>query len=266
MRFRQARSTRGLLIVNADDVGYDAHHTDATLECLTARRLTSATAMVYMEDSDRASALLKDADLGIGLHLNLSEAFTDPKTPGPIRARQGKLLSRFHEDGPRRLRRWLYDPLIQAEVERSIADQFQRFQELYGRPPTHMDGHQHVHVSPNVFLARAIPTGTAFRNSLNRYPVRRSAVGIARTVRQRAISARFRSTGHLFDINDVDPRRLAPGQADPWLRLADSATVEVMAHPGFPHEFDCLMSPEWGEALAGRVLGSFVELDASYRS
>jgi predicted glycoside hydrolase/deacetylase ChbG (UPF0249 family) len=249
------------LIVNADDLGYNAHHTDTTLECLTARRITSATAMVYMEDSDRASAILKHADLGIGVHLNLSEAFTDPRTPRGVRARQARLLSRFHEHGPRRLRRWLYDPLIQAEVERSIADQFQRFQELYGRPPTHVDGHQHVHLSPNVFLARAIPSGTAFRNSLNRYPVTRSAVGIARTVRQRAISARFRSTDHLFDINDVDPRPLAPGQADHWLRLADSAAVEVMAHPGFPQEFDCLMSPEWEEALEGRRLGSFAELD-----
>jgi predicted glycoside hydrolase/deacetylase ChbG (UPF0249 family) len=261
MRVEQSRSKRGLLIVNADDLGYDAHHTDCIRECLTARRITSATAMVYMEDSDRASAILKNADLGIGLHLNLSEAFTDSATPARVRARQARLLSRFHDSRPRRLHRWLYDPLIKAAVERSIADQFQRFQELYGKPPTHVDGHQHVHLSPNVFLTGAIPRGMRMRNTLHRDPVRRLSLGVARTIRQRAISARFCTTDHLFDINDVDPRRLAPGQASPWLRFADSAAVEVMAHPGFPHEFDCLMSSEWEKALAGRRLGSFAELD-----
>jgi hypothetical protein len=99
------------------------------------------------------------------------------------------------------------------------------------------------------------------RNTLHRDPVRRLSLGIARTVRQRAIAARLRSTDYLFDISDVDPRRLTPGQSDSWLRLANSSAVEVMAHPGFPHEFDCLMAPEWGDALEGHQLGSFAELD-----
>jgi hypothetical protein len=53
---------------------------------------------LYMEDSDRASAILKDTDLEIGLHPNLSEAFTDPKTPR-VRARRARLLPRFHKYG-----------------------------------------------------------------------------------------------------------------------------------------------------------------------
>jgi predicted glycoside hydrolase/deacetylase ChbG (UPF0249 family) len=213
--------------------------------------------MVYMQDSDRAGALLRDAGVGVGLHLNLSEAFTDPATPSAVRDRQARLLPRFHEDAPRRLRRWLYDPFIRGDVERSIADQIQKFEALYGRPPTHVDGHQHVHLSPNVFLARAILGGAMMRGTVEPFPPKRSAGAIPRNLRQRAISARFRCTDYVFDINDVDPRK---GHQDSRFRLADSAAVEIMAHPGFAHELDVLMSPEWGEALAGRELGSFADL------
>jgi predicted glycoside hydrolase/deacetylase ChbG (UPF0249 family) len=71
----------GLLIVNADDVGHDRAATDATLECVEAGRITSVSAMVHMEDSRRASEILGPADVGIGLHLNVSEGFTDPQPP-----------------------------------------------------------------------------------------------------------------------------------------------------------------------------------------
>jgi chitin disaccharide deacetylase len=251
----------GLLIVNADDLGYDPHHTDAARECLGAGRITSATAMVYMQDSDRASAVFRNSELGIGLHLNFSEAFTDPNTPADVRARQARLLPRFREYRRRRLRRWLYDPFIRSDVEGCIADQLQRFEQLYGRPPTHVDGHQHVHLSPNVVLSRAIPRGTLLRNSVDHYPLGRSAGTAARALRQRAILSRFRSTDRLFDITEVDPRKLGSDRANGWLPVAGGA-VEVMCHPGFAHEFDTLMSDEWEEVLGRCRLGSFADLRA----
>jgi predicted glycoside hydrolase/deacetylase ChbG (UPF0249 family) len=145
---------RGCLIISADDVGHNAHATDRALECFEASRITSASAMVYMEDSDRASATLRGAGIPVGLHINLSEAFTDAATPPDVRSRQARLLPRCGPDGARRAMRWLYKPRIRADVERCICidEQLQRFRVLYGGPPTHVDGHQHVHLCPNVSL------------------------------------------------------------------------------------------------------------------
>ncbi len=250
---------QGLLIVTADDVGRNACTTDNTLECLRAGRITSASVMVYMEDSDRASVLVRGSGLPAGLHINLSEAFTDPATPPQVRAKQAKLVRSFGPDWGRRLRRWSYDPLIRADVEACIVDQIRRFSELYGAPPVHVDGHQHVHLCPNVFLARSLPSGIRMRGTLDTYPLKRSPHALARALRERLITRRFGGTDYFFDIAEVDPRRrFGPGAAG--LRLADSASVEVMAHPGFDCERDCLMSPEWEEALRGRVLGAFGDL------
>jgi predicted glycoside hydrolase/deacetylase ChbG (UPF0249 family) len=251
----------GLLIVNADDLGHDTDATDRTIECFRAGCITSASAMVFMADSDRASALVREAGLPVGLHINLSEDFTDPKAPPEVRERQGSLARRFGGDRGRQLLRWLYDPRIRADVEACISDQLARFSELYDEPPTHVDGHQHVHLCPNVFLARSLPAGIRMRGTLGAYPLDRSPLALARTLRQRWIARRFRSPDHVVDIADVDPRR-PDARRRAWLDLTDGATLEVMAHPGFGHEHECLVSPEWDEALRGRPLGSYADFTA----
>jgi predicted glycoside hydrolase/deacetylase ChbG (UPF0249 family) len=50
-------------IVNADDLGLDRESTDAILECFAATRLTSATSMVWMVESERAAAAARAARL-----------------------------------------------------------------------------------------------------------------------------------------------------------------------------------------------------------
>lgn len=249
----------GLLIVNADDWGLNRTTTDAGVRCAEAGRITSATAMVYMEDSDRAATLAKSAGLPVGLHLNLSDEFTDERTPTDVRARQARLIPYFQPTSRRRLMRCVYDPRIRADAEQCIADQLVRFEELYGTPPTHIDGHQHVHLCPNVLFARTLPKATKMRSGLERFERERSPLGAIRRLRRRLISMRFSSTDYLFDISEVDPRT---GGTEPptKLRLADSASVEVMAHPGFDHELERLCSDEWGEALRHRRLGSFADL------
>ena len=253
---------RGLLIVNADDVGHDVDATDGTLECFAAGRITSASAMVYMQDSDRASGLLREAGIPVGLHINLTEAFSDPATPPDVTSCQARLLRRFAPDGARRTMRWIYDPQIRRDVERCVSDQLQRFEDLYGRPPTHVDGHQHVHVCPNVFLARSLPSGIRMRGTLETYPLHRSAHALARALRDRVIKLRFPGTDYFFDISEVDPRRRF-GLGRARLALAAHSAVEIMAHPRFAKERDCLMSPEWEDVLRQHSLGSFADLPAA---
>jgi hypothetical protein len=257
----------GLLIVNADDWGYSEATTDAILATFKAGRITSTTGMVHMADSDRAAALAAEHGLPVGLHLNLTEPFSDPATPPDVRARQLRMIERLGKTsgvapevpGTSNLMRWLYDPRLQREVDRAIGDQVRRFAEIYATPPTHIDGHTHVDLCPNVFLSGSIPRGAKLRNTLDRFPVERSAGGLLRDLRQAVRSRRFASTRYLLHITHL---RLDPADVDPRLALARQVPVEVMAHPGFEAERELLMSDEWAAAIDSLRLGSFADFDA----
>jgi predicted glycoside hydrolase/deacetylase ChbG (UPF0249 family) len=257
----------GLLIVNADDWGYDEPTTDAILATFQAGRITSTTGMVYMADSERAAALAERHGVPVGLHINLTEPFSDPATPPEIRARQQHMVDRIGKTsglppelpGTSNLMRWAYDPLLRREVDQAIADQLRRYEEIYATPPTHFDGHTHVDLCPDVFLSRSIPRGAKLRNTLDRFPVDRSAGAMLRTLRQAVRSRRFASTRYLLHITHL---RLDPGNLDPRLALAGQVPVEVMGHPGFAAERELLMSAEWGAAIAPHRLGSFADFDA----
>jgi predicted glycoside hydrolase/deacetylase ChbG (UPF0249 family) len=258
----------GLLIVNADDWGYDDPTTDAILATFRAGRITSTTGMVYMTGSDRAAALAAENDVPVGLHINLTEPFSDPATPADVRARQQRMIDRLGKTsglppelpGVSNPMRWLYDPRLQGEVDAAIADQARRFAELYPTAPTHYDGHTHVDLCPNVFLSRSIPRGAKLRNTLDRFPVERSAGGVLRDLRQAVRSRRFASTRYLLHITHL---RLDPGNVDERLDLARRVPVEIMGHPGFAAERELLMSDEFGRAIAPLRLGSFADFDAA---
>lgn len=254
----------GLLVVNADDWGGSEATTEAILRTFEAGRVTSTTAMVYMPDSDRAAEVAGRSGLPVGLHLNLTEPFGDPAVPAPVRDRQQRAIERLARrdghQGAAPLRKWLYDPTIRHQVERTIADQVERFQALYGRMPTHFDGHNYVDLCPNVFLSRALPSGSRMRNSLDRFPLERSPMALLRSARQALRSRRFRSTRYTLQIAHLQLPEGGP--PDPRLRLADTDPVEVISHPDDPHERAILMSDAWGRVLAEHRLGSFADLGA----
>ena len=259
----------GLLIVNADDWGGGEATTDAILGTFEAGRITSASGMVYMPDSDRAAEIAKRVKLPVGLHINLTEPLAYPATPARVRDRQQRLTEKLGAPGPdqhpgtSRLRRWAYDPSIAAEVNRAIADQVERFEELYGGPPTHFDGHNHVDVCPNVFLSGAIPKGSKLRNSLYRYPLERSLGAVLRSARQALRSRRFVSPRYVLHISDLKLPADGNGTPDPNLQRAAGVPVEVMGHPDHAPEHEIFMSPAWGRAMAEHRLGSFADLAAS---
>ena len=64
-----------MLIVNADDWGRNTTSTDNTMVCFKNGRITSVSAMVFMEDSKRAAALALKHGLDAGLHLNFTTKF-----------------------------------------------------------------------------------------------------------------------------------------------------------------------------------------------
>lgn len=247
-------SDNPLLIVNADDYGYDREATDLTIACFRAGQLSSATTMVHMGDDARAAELAREHELPTGLHLNLTEPFAGASAPEPARERQRAACGIFGGSGMR-LRAWTYDPRIQTLVEDAVRDQVERFRELHGREPTHVDGHNHVHVCPNV--ARAL-RGFKLRNALWSWPSVRSAMGRARAARRVLTARRALTTRYFLDVAELGAQ--SQEERERRLGLSRATSVEVMNHPRFGHELAALTAPGWATTLAGLPLGSYRDL------
>jgi predicted glycoside hydrolase/deacetylase ChbG (UPF0249 family) len=255
-------SASGLLIVNADDLGFGQDDTDAIVECFERGAITSATALVWMRDSVRAARLASAAGIPVGLHLNLIEPFSAPDVPEDVAATQRRVVDRLSSG---RGDRYVYHPGWARDFGRCIAAQLARFTQLYGRAPTHVDGHQHMHLVPNALLSRALGGVERCRRPVNRMSYEsRASRRLARAVLARAMRLRFTTTDRCFSIRALDPALGGTGAADA-LALARRGSVEVYVHPGWEDEFALLASPTWRAALAEYRVGSYLDLAADGR-
>jgi chitin disaccharide deacetylase len=242
-----------MLIVNADDFGYDAPTTDAILMAHSAGLVSSATAMVFMADSERAMAAARERGLPIGLHLNLTEPFEGLAVPADLESTQRRLAQRVRPH--LRARRWTYDPRLNRDVATSVGAQLKEFRQLRGADPTHLDGHLHVHACLNVLLSSALPRRLPMRRVvIDNHPAG-AVVAALSGARQRLADRRFRSTD-LF----VSLRTLAEGHGADLIALAERKVVEVMVHPGTPAEKAFLEGDKWAGLSANRALGSYGDL------
>jgi predicted glycoside hydrolase/deacetylase ChbG (UPF0249 family) len=252
----RSRSGRGLLIVNADDLGYDAETSDAILASFSVGAITSATAMVFMEDSERAAPLALHSGLPTGLHLNLLEPFSGDVASETVRADHEAVCRHFASGA----RRWFYDPRIREPLARTIRHQLEEFMRLYDRPPTHFDGHQHMHLSLNVLLEPGPLAGLPARRSFSFARGQKSMPNRAwRGATSALIRRRFGSTRRFHSIRDLAPE-LGGAGLEGALASARATSVEVMTHPGWGDEFELLRSDRWREALDGLPLGSYADL------
>ena len=256
MRPVNARNA-GLLIVNADDWGLTPGDTDAIADCADAGTITSATAMMWMSDSDRAAELARHRQLALGLHLNLIEPFSAPDVPPRVAATQRRVIEHVGRGGlfahPYR-RSWA------ADFERCVDDQLARFHELYGVAPTHFDGHRHMHLVANAMFARPLAPLARCRRPVNRFAHEsRLDKRVARVLLGVAVRSRFTTTRWCFSIRPMAPSFGGPGLAA-TLAVAAKDSVEVIAHPGQPEELALLQSPAWREVVRTHRTGSFADL------
>jgi len=245
-----------VLIVNADDLGLDQSNTDAILECFHAGAISSATALVWMKDSDRAAEITR-RELPIGLHLNLIEPFTATDVPEQVAATQLRVVELLSAGG---IGAQLYHPAWSADFERCISDQLSRFRELYGREPTHVDGHRHSHLALNALFARALAPVRRYRRPVNRLGWESAAhKRAARALLCRLVRLRFLTTDWCFSVRPLHPA-LGGSGIDAKLDRARRDSVELMVHPGYPDELPVLRSADWRERLSRYRLGTYADL------
>jgi predicted glycoside hydrolase/deacetylase ChbG (UPF0249 family) len=244
----------GLLIVNADDFGGNPLATDRIAECFQVGAITSTSAMVYMSDSERAASIAKSREFPVGLHLNLTQPFEDPGTPRAVRERQAAAARRFAGS---RVQRLSYNPFLSSLVRACIDDQLECFRALYDREPTHIDGHNHAHLSPTVLLA--LPAATRTRTAESPVSARPSPGALPRWARSTFIARRYITTDRFLAIDRLGSSPSAR-EIDRLLSPADKSSLEIMTHPDRERDHRLLMSEQWRAALKAKTLGSFAAL------
>jgi predicted glycoside hydrolase/deacetylase ChbG (UPF0249 family) len=227
-----------MLIINADDWGRSVEETDAAFRCYKADRITSVSAMVFMKDSQRAADLANEYDLEVGLHLNLTEKFT-AKTSS-LHERYQERIARFLKS--MRYSQLLYNPFLRNEISYSYQEQAAEFERLFGRAPSHIDGHHHMHLCGNLLLSNTIPAGIKMRRNFSFWPGEKSWLN--RTYRglvDRWLRRRYRIPDHLFDLT----QSIAEKKMARVIELAKSSKVELMTHPVIHIESEFLMSDQF---------------------
>lgn len=142
------KSPQRLLAVCADDFGAAGHTDAAILRLAGQRRLTDVSCLVNNPRWPAAAAALaavpavRQGQVRTGLHLNLSEG--RPLSPRlaavwPVLPELQSLVADAH-----------LGRLPLAAVADELRLQFEAFEHGRGRPPAHVDGHQHVHHLPGV--------------------------------------------------------------------------------------------------------------------
>jgi predicted glycoside hydrolase/deacetylase ChbG (UPF0249 family) len=141
------------LIVNADDFGRSRGVNRGVIRAHEEGVVTSATLMVRSPGAEEAATYARRSSLSVGLHLDLGE----------WEYRDYEWHTRYQ--------------VLATETAETVTDeingQLERFERLIGRPPTHLDSHQHVH--------REEPVRTALLHVGERLgvPVRAVTPGIA---------------------------------------------------------------------------------------
>lgn len=233
--------TERVVIVNADDFGRSVGVNRGIIQAHEQGIVTSASLMVRWPDAEQAAAYARFASLSVGLHLELGEW--------------------TYRDGQWHARYEVIAPLTADAVRGEIRSQLERFERLMGRPPTHLDSHQHVHFRE--------PTRTALVLVAERLgvPVRGSTPGITFS------GAFYGHGGHELPFPDAitvealigEIGTLGPGVTEIGCHPATHADHESTYGAERIQELETLCDPRVRAAIArcGVSLRSFAELGAA---
>lgn len=219
------------ITICADDFGLGGAVDEAVQALAAQGRLGAVSCMAAAPRWPGAAAGLRAtaaSELDVGLHLDLTEHVFD----AGLRHSLGRWIAQS----------WLR-AAPRARLRAEIAAQLDAFESALGRPPAHVDGHQHVHQFPVVrellvdLLARRYPARRPWLRSTRR-PAQGAAPKAwliqalgAGALARLAVDKGFSQNGHLLGVYDFAPdaaRYLA--LAADWLRVACPGDV-LMCHP-----------------------------------
>ena len=171
------------LIVNADDFNLTEGVTRGILDGHRNGIITSTTVMVNLPGLARTRDVAQETPgLGLGLHVNLTlgapvlSAATVPSLVD-VNGCFVRDRNRVGEVG------------VPSELRDEVAAQANRFEAVFGRRPTHLDTHYHMHRLPRVLTA-VLDVAADLR-----VPVRAVTAEMAPEIRRRGVVAPDRMVG-----------------------------------------------------------------------
>lgn len=245
------------LIINADEDGLTEGVNAAIVECAKAGVVTSTTAIVNglaFQQIARHIPVFHDKGTSVGLHFNLTLGEpTADCLPGLVDG-EGRFLPR----------EWLFlksmaRHISSSEVAQELLAQWNRLTDA-GITPSHIDGHEHVHILPGVrqvvltFAAKhhipvrlpmeqRIVTGSlrpaAYRLLLRKQLARVLSCQLRRQMKQAAVWSPSNFVSVFSVVNNVTPD--AATYEAIFQRLPDGVS-ELMCHPAFPDPTLCRYS------------------------
>lgn len=228
----------GALIINADDWGRSREVTDRTLECFCRRTVSSVSAMVFMEDSERAAEIARIRAIDAGLHLNLTQAFSARNVTERLTTHHNRINAylKWHA-----LARVFFHPGLVHSFEYVVKTQIEEFARLYGSEPNRIDGHHHMHLCSNVLLGHLLPSGCFVRRNFSFQSGEKSFFNrLYRRRVDRRLATRYRLTDFFFSLQPLQP----PSRLERVFSLAHQFKVEVETHPIQPQEYEFLVGEE----------------------
>ena len=225
-----------MLMINADDWGRNTLATDSTFQCYLNGRISSASAMVFMQDSERSAQLAKGCGINLGLHLNFTEEFTANSVPAEIRHNHQRIRTFLLSSKYTML---IYNPFLRGAFKSVCEAQVQEYVRLYGRPPSRMDGHQHMHLCTNSLVDRLLPAGIQVRRNFSFCTGEKSALNRHyRKLVDTRLARRHRLTDYFFAL----PQNWNGNRLNRVFELSKTSQVELMTHPEIEAEYEYLMS------------------------
>ena len=243
-----------MVIITADDYGKNVHATDSILKCFANKRITSASAMVFMEDSERAAILASQTTLEVGLHLNYTMPFNARGTSPVSISHQKKVVSYLTGN---KLAQVIYNPLLADSFNYLFLLQQEEFIRLYGRQPAFYNGHHHMHLCANMLMGKILPEGECVRRTFTFDKSEKNIFNsFYRHLLDSVVNSRFISTDSFFSILPlVNQRRLKD-----ILNRSTISDVEIEVHPENLEEIEFLLSNQFYQLTASVHKGNFQQI------
>jgi len=223
------------LIINADDFGLSPEISRGILETHHAGIVQATSILVNFPEIEKTFTLLSKSSLDPGWHFNLTE--------GPPVSSPEKIQSLVQENGKfyslsQLIKRCMLKQIRPEHVSRELKAQWEVF-EKYQVVPSHVDGHQHIHLLPQItkpFLDFVAQKKIPFvRLPLESGGSRFLARIFLKLLFFRQKKYWKRSSARLLPFYGLSLGKKS-GDLEAWRKLLDrieEPCVEIMVHPGY---------------------------------
>ena len=216
------------IIINADDYGLNNEVNRAIVDLLKSGGIQRTTLMVNTPAAKEACEMAKDNNLlpHVGLHINLTDG--NPLTED-IKNTRFCQFGAFNLEEVESRTRLHISSLEKRAVAKEVQAQFEKFKELTGHYPKHVDSHRHVHnYLPFLFVIMRIAKKCqveSMRIGINLYDQKEASFAkkVYKFVLNTIIKRNFKHTDYMGAyLEYVD-----------YFDAPQDKTCEVMVHPTY---------------------------------